>query len=732
MGRTFDCIIQIYKTIKEREPKYYRESVSAYERAFLELLDTKEVTGGSNADTIEALHALFLKHLEPCDFTKAEEIYFRFGHSEDGVAEAFLKLLFSELSLKKEISFVLIESGVAETLPDCAFRRRAAQKLALLQNHKFAEQYYEIAEKYDGLSVVTGISKRDLYIPLRGRYMGRVNETSFYLEDEIDEFVQERGTANVMLLFGEAGQGKSTFVRSYFCKAFFEDKMVLLFKLADVLPSMFFGFRLRVRDFLETYGLNGEMLGGGLLILDGLDEVVGELTAKSYNLSEFINELEEELSDIAKNCKLLITSRPQGIEDRLIGYEKIKISGLSFSDQKKWILKYAGLSGNREFSEQTLLSIRSTFAELSKLMETPLLFEMIVAHGVNDNIKNRVFLFERLFKDIVNAGRPKDIHRLFERLAVEEFVEGKGSKVKEAEIKYAYHQSFVEFYHISEGVAGAEFVHRSFYQHFLGYGLVNAFLQSLSSREALVGFLKKLGKRRLEKYELDNIGWIAQREHLYLTEGQIEFIFDEIVKNNGIYASEERCSVATAGAVFVNCINLVNALAAKTVCLSGIRREVFNDLLRTYDNFGIQLTNFDLSFYILVGARLSNANLSGISMRGCDLARADLCYADLARADLNGSYLRGADLRGACLEEADLSECNLSNSYLSGGNLRGCNLLRAYLINSNMLAADLRGANLKNANMQGAILNEASYEQGALNKAIRTYEQLLAYMQQKG
>lgn len=519
MGRTFDCIIQIYKTIKEREPKYYRESVSAYERAFLELLDTKEVTGGSNADTIEALHALFLKHLEPCDFTKAEEIYFRFGHSEDGVAEAFLKLLFSELSLKKEISFVLIESGVAETLPDCAFRRRAAQKLALLQNHKFAEQYYEIAEKYDGLSVVTGISKRDLYIPLRGRYMGRVNETSFYLEDEIDEFVQERGTANVMLLFGEAGQGKSTFVRSYFCKAFFEDKMVLLFKLADVLPSMFFGFRLRVRDFLETYGLNGEMLGGGLLILDGLDEVVGELTAKSYNLSEFINELEEELSDIAKNCKLLITSRPQGIEDRLIGYEKIKISGLSFSDQKKWILKYAGLSGNREFSEQTLLSIRSTFAELSKLMETPLLFEMIVAHGVNDNIKNRVFLFERLFKDIVNAGRPKDIHRLFERLAVEEFVEGKGSKVKEAEIKYAYHQSFVEFYHISEGVAGAEFVHRSFYQHFLGYGLVNAFLQSLSSREALVGFLKKLGKRRLEKYELDNIGWIAQREHLYLTEG---------------------------------------------------------------------------------------------------------------------------------------------------------------------------------------------------------------------
>lgn len=205
MGRVFDCIIQIYKTIKEREPKYYRESISAYERAFLELLDTKEVTGGSDADTIEALHALFLKHLEPCDFTKAEEIESGAGRAEGGAAEVFLKLLFSELSLKKETACVLTGSGVAEALPDCAFRRRAAQKLALLQNDKFAEQYYAFAEKYDGLSVVTGISKRDLYIPLRGRYMGRVNETSFYLEEEIDEFVRERGTANVMLLFGEAG-----------------------------------------------------------------------------------------------------------------------------------------------------------------------------------------------------------------------------------------------------------------------------------------------------------------------------------------------------------------------------------------------------------------------------------------------------------------------------------------------------------------------------------------------
>ena len=131
MGRVFDCIIQIYKTIKEREPKYYRESISAYERAFLELLDTKEVTGGSDADTIEALHALFLKHLEPCDFTKAEEIESGAGRAEGGAAEVFLKLLFSELSLKKETACVLTESGVAEALPDCAFRRRAAQKLAL-------------------------------------------------------------------------------------------------------------------------------------------------------------------------------------------------------------------------------------------------------------------------------------------------------------------------------------------------------------------------------------------------------------------------------------------------------------------------------------------------------------------------------------------------------------------------------------------------------------------------
>ena len=127
-------------------------------------------------------------------------------------------------------------------------------------------------------------------------------------------------------------------------------------------------------------------------------------------------------------------------------------------------------------------------------------------------------------------------------------------------------------------------------------------------------------------------------------------VCDEIVKNNAIYVSENRRSLNVAGIVFVNGIELINALAMKTYRLDGIRRETFNELPRTYDTFGIQLCNFVLSSYPLVGARLANATFQGVDMTGCALARADLCCADLAGAVLSGSCLSGAVLRGDCLE----------------------------------------------------------------------------------
>lgn len=730
MGKLFRCIIHIFRTIGERSLTRRKECASVFERAFLRLLNVLDDVGIVESNTVEALHAFYSCCVQAYAFDKEDG----FGEDVDldGLAETFLRFLFGELCLEREVAELVLDCGAEELLPESALKRSICKKRRLLKNQKYADMYFAYSEKYDGLSALTGMSKRDMYIPLKGKYLDRVNEEVFYLKDEIDRYVKEENIVNVLLLFGEAGQGKSTFVQSYFCESLFEEYEVFLFKLTEILPALFQGDGLDVGDFLLEYGIDRSVLHrGALFIFDGLDEATGELAARKYQLTEFINELADELCDTVKNSKLLLTSRPQGVEDRLIGYEKIVIEGLSLDDQKKWIHKYSTMSGDGEFSEDKLHKLRTTFPELTKLMETPLLFEMIVTYGVNTNIRNRVYLFERLFKESIRPERRKDIHRLFEKIAVEEFSCTVGSYIQESEVCDAYHQNFVEFYRGINGAVGAGFTHRSFYQHFLGYGLINAFVSSISDG-ALDGFLKCLGGRRLEKYELENIYWIIQKEHIGLTEEQIMAVFDEIVKNNGIYAFEDRCSLSAACIVFVNCINLINALAMKTIVLDGIRKEVFSELLKTYDNFGIRLTNFDLSFYMLVGARLANADLSGVDMRGCDLARADLCCANLAGADLNGSYLRGADLRGACLENANFSECNLSNSYLSGCNMRGCDLAQAYLINANILAADLRGANLKNANMQGAILNEASYEQESLDLAIHTREQLLAYLQNGG
>ncbi|MBD1848837.1 pentapeptide repeat-containing protein [Cyanobacteria bacterium FACHB-502] len=104
----------------------------------------------------------------------------------------------------------------------------------------------------------------------------------------------------------------------------------------------------------------------------------------------------------------------------------------------------------------------------------------------------------------------------------------------------------------------------------------------------------------------------------------------------------------------------------------------------------------------------SGCNLSGTNLRGKDLSNVDLGGANLSGADLSGANLSGAYMRNSNLSNTDLSQSNLSNANLKQADLNNADLHQANLSNADLSRANLNGADLSNAQMGGADLRGAT------------------------
>lgn len=724
-------ISSLYECIFKNYTNMYFDCISFYEKAYHECISQVNEEKIFFLDTVENLH-LYCEQYLKLQYFQIPDYYSNdsFQDSEK-ICLKFVSCLFVEFSNDKEFFGILNNAKIINNIENLNFRTSLQQRIYLINNNiPFQELYFANFKRFNSLNSIFGLSERDLYIPLYGKYLTTLNNTIFNLEKEVLKFSQLKNKNNVLFLLGEAGQGKSTFVRTYFCKHFFEKMNIFLFKFIDVFPKMFFKNEINIHNFFRYYGISHKFLENGLIILDGLDELAGELFSISLTITNFVNMLEDSLYTYAPNCKVIITSRAQDTKDKLFGYKMITISSLNYYDQRNWIIRYSTMSSSKDFTLNDLHNVRKNSKELRQLIEIPLLFEIIVSKNFKYKVNNRVELFEKLFYETINTNYPpRALHRLFENIAFKEFVQGTGTTIPASQVKDLYHQIFIEFYFKPNDIVGLQFVHRSFFQHFLAYYFVHSLINTTLTQDSISSFLKKLSYRRLDSFELYNIKFIVQNENLYLNSNQISLIFEEIKHHNCIYDADNN-ALLKANVIFVNCINLVNIMSKETIQLTSSQKKAFNYLLKMFDNFGIHLTKFDLSYFSLVGAKFTNANLKGVNMSGCDLARADFCCADLSYADISGSYLRGADIRGANLEYSDLSECNLSNSYLSGCNMRNCNLTDAYLINANMLAADLTDAILKHSIMQGTILNEAIYSIEQLQEACKNEKDIITYIEE--
>jgi uncharacterized protein YjbI with pentapeptide repeats len=108
-----------------------------------------------------------------------------------------------------------------------------------------------------------------------------------------------------------------------------------------------------------------------------------------------------------------------------------------------------------------------------------------------------------------------------------------------------------------------------------------------------------------------------------------------------------------------------------------------NKLKSTNKCQGCNLSEADLSDWLLSKADLSDANLSG-----ANLSHADLSGANLTRADLSYSYPSGADLSDANLSQANLIGAYLFETNLSGANLSDANFSYAIWIDGRTVCAE--------------------------------------------
>jgi uncharacterized protein YjbI with pentapeptide repeats len=158
----------------------------------------------------------------------------------------------------------------------------------------------------------------------------------------------------------------------------------------------------------------------------------------------------------------------------------------------------------------------------------------------------------------------------------------------------------------------------------------------------------------------------------------------------------------------------------------------------------------DLSFAVLTGYNLANANLSQANLRGvvlchesaystfyfdCDYGAygdANFSAADLRNSKLSACYLSrsnfsNADLRGADLYRAGLQFAKFCNANLSHANLSAASLNSADLSQANLRGADLNGSELNSANFSrasleavdfcGADLSQANFNEADLSRA---------------
>lgn len=128
----------------------------------------------------------------------------------------------------------------------------------------------------------------------------------------------------------------------------------------------------------------------------------------------------------------------------------------------------------------------------------------------------------------------------------------------------------------------------------------------------------------------------------------------------------------------------------------------------------LRLVDLDLSWWNLVGFRLSAMIFHGCTMDAVNLDHANLTGAVFQGCNLSRAALQGTNLTGVVFQGCNLRGASLCWSVLRGAKFRDSDLYQACLLESDLTKADLRGADLRFVELRGACIRACDLRGAAL------------------
>ncbi len=590
---------------------------------------------------------------------------------------------------------------------------------------------------------------------------------------------RKRGmNAKIFLLYGKAGDGKTSLVSHILAKNILGEKChaIALRNHLDTLAAENENKWELLKECFKKKNvremLDDEEFSGKVLILDGLDEVC--VLRQHFNGNTFIRGL---MSDAPSDVKILITSRNGNYFKDVGSCNDVTTGTLQWTEGKvkEWCGAYKAVHSCRaEWCDKLPDKLKSKEEKFRNALSTPIILYICCVRNIDISTENSIAgIYDEAFNKIgkrafnehpnfkeadrkqheVNWQYTKELaFQMFLNGTLEEVVAVDGMNdfakertrtiLKEKHKTDAYEKIEPEFkkyfavcpFVSKKGERGVEFAHKTVGEYFTAVKLYEDYFGKLFQngeqtddetvwKTIFQAFRYNDIPEDIIDYLVDitekdnNKAW---KEKLFRSfhKGMAEQYFWKALGEKQYYQSEEFKLANQVYQAFANLTWYFTKLGFAEYDRKHYKyTDYFATVISSYINRNIKFSHINCSNWeCLYYIIVPDCNLIRANLIGTDLMKALLNNAQLIEANLNGANLNDADLIDANLIRANLSSANLSSAYLNSANLGNANLCSADLNGADLSGADLSYADLRDADLRGAKLNRIKLWESDLPK----------------
>lgn len=603
---------------------------------------------------------------------------------------------------------------------------------------------------------------------LQNTYIRPFIKSDSFINFDLEKWVQDRDS-RVLLLYGKAGVGKTSFVSWLVFEHYFNVKchILELRKYTKILNSTNPWKSIKMCYQCE----NDNLYENTVLILDGLDEVC--VLNGEFNGNEFMENLKRTLrSGFGRNIRVIITSR-MGYFSEIKRDMHTELATIYWNENSvnKWCDSYCCIHENRIEWCACFNEIYENLSPDDKRREvfcSPLILYICCVSQIDISKHNSVAsIYDEAFRVIgekqyhiwnEKTEKESEINKQFTKeLAFQMFLNDKLEDVLDSDLveiakektaqlmlkKYSYEcikPEFKKIYalnHFAFGSSDAvEFAHKTVGEYFTAVKLYEDYFKCVFDNTLVEAWRHMFNAFRYKKIPVDIMNYlvdlIGSKQKNNWKSNFFKIYYDGIEQQLLVTVASEKSEYLTIHASLLNQIQLVFRNLTWLLTSLGFNNKEFNNTKRNLEilssyidgdvNFrdwknleGIDLSFKNLKEAIFSGGYLNyaifnNSFLNRTIFNGACLRFSSFLYASIEMAKFEETHLENANFYSACLFESVFKKAHLEKTSFLRADLRNANLQKTYFYNAKLEEAHLENAQLEEAHFEKAHLEGAHLE----------------------